>query len=80
MLAFLLTGFGKSLIYQFGLLGIVLSGFDPVTRHDSAVFVVFLLSSDSNERAVIHVRSVFIRLLLPTSYLLICSTLKRSPP
>ena len=37
-------------IYQCGLLGFVLSGFDPVPRLDSAVLVVFLLSSVMNEQ------------------------------
>ena len=64
MLALLLTGFGKSLIYHYGLLGFVLSGFDPVPRQDFAVLVC-VSSKLSNERAAlqsIHVRSVFIRL------------------
>ena len=40
----------QSLIYQYGLLGFILSGFDPVPRQDSAVPVVFLLSSVMSEQ------------------------------
>ena len=46
MLALLPTGFGKSLIYQYGLF---LSGFDPLPRQDPAVLVV---------RAAVHDRRV----------------------
>ena len=50
MLALLLTGFDKSSIYQYGLFGFVLSGFDPVPRQDSAVVVVSLLSAAMSEQ------------------------------
>ena len=60
VLALLLTGFGKSLIYQYGLLGFVLSGLDPVQRRFCRACCVS--SKLSNEREAIHVRSVFIRL------------------
>ena len=56
--ALLLTGLGKSLIYQYGLFGFLLSGFDPVPRQDPAVLVV-VSSKRSNERGAIHVGSVF---------------------
>ena len=59
VLALLLTGFGKSLIYQYGLLGFVLSGFDPVPRQDSAVLVVFLLSTVMNEQLYMQDASAF---------------------
>ena len=56
MLALFLTGFGKSLIYQYGFFGFLLSGFDPVPRQDSALLVVSLLSAVMSEkRGAIHV-------------------------
>ena len=51
VLALLLTGFGKSLINQYGIFGFVLSGFDSqVPRQDSTVLVVSLLSAVISEQ------------------------------
>ena len=63
VLALLLTGFGKSLIYQYGRLGFVLSGFDPVPRQDSAVLVVFLLSSVMSEQLYMLEAFLFVCIL-----------------
>ena len=62
--ASLLTGFGmQSLIYQYGLLGFILSGFDPVPRQDSAVPVVFLLSSVLSEQLYMLEAFLFVCIL-----------------
>ena len=62
VLALLLTRFGKSLIYQYGLLRFVLSGFDPVPRQDSAVLAVFLLSSVMSEQPYMLEAFLFVRI------------------
>ena len=49
MVTLLPTGFGKSFIYQYGLFGFLLIGFDSVPREDSALLVVSLLSAVMSE-------------------------------
>ena len=62
-LPLLLTGFGKSLIYQYRLLSVDVSGFDPAPRQDSAVLVVFLQRSGMNEELYMLEAFLFVCIL-----------------